>query len=249
LNNQTKSIWIVGGSTGIGYALAKYWVNEGFQVYISARSQSTLEQVASSLGDLCVAVVADVTNQDSLSFAWHKVCADGLPSKVVYCSGNHHEMPAAEFNSDTCKSLMEVNYIGLCHLLDNVLSSYHDAGGQIAVVSSLAGYRGLPKAAAYGASKAAVINFCEALRVELQGSKVDLRLINPGFVRTPLTDKNEFEMPFLVEPDVAAKRISDGLNGSSFEIRFPRRFAYILAFMKMLPYSVYFPLVKRMTKQ
>lgn len=244
-----NSIWVVGGSTGIGYALAKYWVNQGYRVFISARSQKKLVQVATSLGELCVPIPADVTDPDSLSFAWHKVSLEGLPSKVIYCSGNHLEMPVAEFNALTCKTLMDVNYFGLCHLLDNVLKPFLESGGQIGVVSSLAGYRGLPKAAAYGASKAAVINFCEALQVELKGTNVDLRLINPGFVRTPLTDKNEFDMPFLVEPEVAAQVIAEGLNGDSFEIRFPKRFALILAFLRILPYKLYIPLVKRMTKQ
>ncbi|WP_428033799.1 SDR family NAD(P)-dependent oxidoreductase [Amphritea sp.] len=118
---------------------------------------------------------------------------------------------------------------------------------QIAVVSSSAGYRGLPTAAAYGAGKAALINLCESLRLDLQGSGVKLQLINPGFVRTPLTDKNEFSMPALMEPDEAARRIIKGLLSGRFEIIFPRRFVYLLKLFRVLPYRWYFWLISRAT--
>src|SRR3546814_604655 len=121
--------------------------------------------------------------------------------------------------------------------------------GQIAIVASVAGYSGLPTAAAYGASKAALINMAEALRLDLQDSGVAVRLVCPGFVRTPLTDRNSFPMPFLMPVEAAAERLWHGLEfGRGFEIVFPRRFALILKALRLLPYGAYFPLVRRMTR-
>jgi short-subunit dehydrogenase len=119
--------------------------------------------------------------------------------------------------------------------------------GHIAVVSSVAGYRGLPQAAAYGPTKAALINLCEALKPDLDRYQVRISVINPGFIRTPLTDLNEFPMPFLMEADVAARRIVRGLDAGKFEITFPRRFTFMLKVARMLPYALYFPMVKRTT--
>ena len=119
--------------------------------------------------------------------------------------------------------------------------------GHIAVVSTVAGYSGLPLASAYGASKAALINMCEALKPELEAEGVAFSMINPGFVRTPLTDKNEFPMPFLVEPDVAARHIFNGMAKRKFEIAFPLPFVLILKVLRMLPYGLYFRVVKKIT--
>jgi short-subunit dehydrogenase len=117
------------------------------------------------------------------------------------------------------------------------------------VVASLAGYRGLPGAAAYGASKAGLINLCEALRPELAAVGVDMRLINPGFVKTPLTDKNDFPMPFLIDVDEAVDRIIDGLQGDSFEIAFPRRFALLMKLLRLLPDRLFFGVTRRMLRE
>ncbi len=117
--------------------------------------------------------------------------------------------------------------------------------GRIGVVASLAGYRGLPTSSGYGASKAGLINMCEALRPELMEQNVVLSCITPGFVRTPLTDRNPFPMPFLIDVDTAATRIVKGLESNRFEITFPRRFAYIMKFMRILPYWAYFAITRR----
>ena len=121
--------------------------------------------------------------------------------------------------------------------------------GRIAIVSSVAGYRGLPTAAYDGASKAALINLAEALKFDLDRHGVTLQLIDPGFVRTPLTAKNEFTMPFLIPAEEAAEQIAKGLRGSSFEITFPRRFTYLLKLLRCLPYRLYFPLMARATRR
>jgi short-subunit dehydrogenase len=243
----TSRVWIVGGSTGIGAALAKAYLKEGYQVLVSARSEERLTTLAESIG--CQSMPLDVTDRDACKKAWNDICQESIPDKVIISSGTHQEMPVSEFNAENCNSLMQVNYFGVVYLLEVILPTYLNSGGQIGVISSLAGYRGLPYASSYGASKAALINLCESLRVELVDSKVDIRLINPGFVKTPLTDKNQFQMPSLISPEQAAVEIVKGLKGRSFEIRFPKLFAATLALLRHLPYKLYFPLVKRVTKR
>jgi len=243
----TSRVWIVGGSTGIGAALAKAYLEEGYQVVVSARNEERLSDFAESIG--CQSMPMDVTERESCRAAWAAICQEAIPDKVIISSGTHQEMPVTEFNAENCESLMQVNYFGVVYLLEAILPTYLKSGGQIGVIASLAGYRGLPYASSYGASKAAVINLCESLRVELEDSKVDLRLINPGFVKTPLTDKNQFQMPSLISPEQAAAQIVIGLKGRSFEIRFPKLFAATLALLRHLPYKFYFPLVKRVTKR
>jgi len=144
---------------------------------------------------------------------------------------------------------MDINYMGVVNCLQAAVPAYIERrGGHIAVVSSVAGYQGLPNASAYGASKAALINMCEALQPELAACNVKLQLINPGFVRTPLTDLNEFPMPFLMEVEDAAACIIRGLNRNSFEISFPKRFTWLLKFMQILPYSIYLRLSRKLIK-
>jgi short-subunit dehydrogenase len=157
-------------------------------------------------------------------------------------------MPVAQFRLDTCRQLMEVNYFGIMNLLDRLLPKMRARGrGTLVLVASVAGYRGLPTAAAYGGSKAAVINAAEALAAELRGSGIDLKLVNPGFVRTPLTDRNDFEMPFLVEPEEAAAAILRGLRKPGFEIAFPTRFVLMMKLLRLLPYRLYFSVIRRKT--
>ncbi len=142
-----------------------------------------------------------------------------------------------------------MNLNGTVRCLDPILKAcLKQNSGQIAITASVAGYGGLPTAAAYGASKAALINMAEALKIDLLETGVDLRVICPGFVRTPLTDKNDFAMPALMEPSEAAKRIILGLQKKGFEISFPRRFSWFLKALKLLPYSLYLPLMKKVTR-
>ena len=248
-----ESIWITGGGTGIGRELALAYARRGARVWISGRRAEVLDQVvaqAETLQGSIAAVVLDVTDSQACAEAWQQVSKSaGRVDRIILNAGDHREMPAAEFSQETVEHLMNVNFYGVTRLIEQILPDLRQQGGQLAVVASLAGYRGLPLAAAYGASKAALINLTEALRVELEGGPVDLRLINPGFVRTPLTDRNQFEMPSLIDADEAAQRIVQGLDGKAFEIRFPTLFAGTLRALSMLPYKLYFALIKRITAQ
>ena len=163
-------------------------------------------------------------------------------------AGTHHPVEAEDFSAKDLAKLINVNLLGTGNCLDPVLKTMIPTGsGHIAIVASVAGYRGLPTSAYYGASKAAQINLAEALKFDLDRHGIKLQLINPGFVRTPLTDKNDFPMPFLMEVDAAAERIVSGLASNAFEITFPRRFSYLLKVLRCLPYALYFPIVRRMT--
>lgn len=253
VSHRQERVWITGGGTGIGRELALAYAKRGATVWISGRREAVLQQVVADASDCRGSIstlVLDVTDAQ----ACEKVCEQlwvqsGGLDRIILNAGDHREMPASEFNQQTVEYLMDVNFFGVTRIIQHLLPYLHQQGGQLAVVASLAGYRGLPLAAAYGASKAALINLTEALRVELEGGPVDLRLINPGFVRTPLTDRNAFEMPSLIEPEDAAARIVEGLDGKRFEIRFPTLFAATLRVLSMLPYSLYLSLIKRITSK
>lgn len=248
-----ERVWITGGGTGIGRELALAYARRGAQVWISGRRLEVLQQVADASAHFTGRVHCaplDVTDSQACKEVWDKLLVEsGGFERIILNAGDHREMPVEEFSQSTIEHLMNVNFFGVTRLVEQVLPWMLKQGGQLAIVASLAGYRGLPLAAAYGASKGALINMTEAMRAELQGGLVDLRLINPGFVRTPLTDRNQFEMPSLIDADVAAQRIITGLDGQRFEIRFPSVFAATLRLLSMLPYRLYFALIRKITSQ
>lgn len=248
-----ERIWITGGGTGIGRELALAYAQRGAHVWISGRRLDVLQQVADAAADFTGRIHCaplDVTDPQACKEIWQRLLAEAEGfERVILNAGDHQEMPVEAFSQTTIEHLMNVNFFGVTRLVEQILPWMLKQGGQLAIVASLAGYRGLPLAAAYGASKSALINMAEAMRAELQGGLVDLRLINPGFVRTPLTDRNQFEMPSLIDADVAAQRIIAGLDGQRFEIRFPSVFAATLRLLSMLPYRLYFALIRKITSQ
>jgi len=158
-------------------------------------------------------------------------------------------MPLVEFDPSLFEKLMRINYLGVVNGLQSILPYMQERGsGEIYVTGSLAGYRGLPKAAPYNASKAAVISLVESLRLELKQQGIIIRLINPGFVDSPLTQKNDFKMPFIITPEEAADYIIKELPKSNFEIYFPKRFAWIMKFLRFIPYRLYFYFTKNSLK-
>lgn len=254
-NNQLpwESVWITGAGKGIGAALACLFSQRGVTVYISARTPEDLESVKNEcrrFQGVVVPVPLDIKEPDQIADimkSWDK--GSGLPELIILNAGTHDPFPAKEFSASRCKQLLDINLQGTINCLEPVLQRFLQTdSGHIAVMASVAGYRGLPTAAAYGASKAALIHLCEALRLDLLGTRVKIQVINPGFVKTPLTDKNDFEMPALLEPEEAAERILLGLCSSAFEITFPKRLAYTLKLLRVLPYRWYFSLVQRIVK-
>lgn len=248
------NIWITGASSGLGEEVARQYVAAGHTVCISARGADALEKLVtdwSGQPGSAHAFPLDVTDAEAAHSVYDKMCTTvGMPDLVILNAGTHKENPVSEFDREAYRRIMEINYMGVVNCLEAVIPACLERGaGHIAVVSSVAGYRGLPQASAYGASKAALINMCEALQPELAERNVSLRLINPGFVRTPLTDQNDFDMPFLMEVEDAAQAMIKRLAGKHFEITFPRRFTWILKFLRILPYGMYLGLTRKLVKK
>ncbi len=243
--DRQKTAWIIGASSGIGKCLAKLLAKNGWQVAISSRNQKALETIANNHPDL-YPISLDITNKESLENARDKIIKEfGCINTLFLNAGDYTPMPLDEFDPALFEQLISINYLGVVNGLDIILP-YMQAkkAGEIYVTASLAGYRGLPKSAPYNASKAAVISLAESLHLELKQQGITLRLINPGFVKSPLTDKNDFKMPFMISPEKAAEYIVKDLPKSNFEITFPKRFAYIMKTLRILPYRLYFALTK-----
>lgn len=250
---MTQVVWITGAGKGIGRALALAMARAGAAVAASARTAADLESLAAeagAAGGRIVPFALDVTDAAATAAVVAAVERQlGPIGQAVLNAGTHLPVTAAAFSADPFRQLVEINLMGTVHGLAALVPRFvARRAGRIAVVASLAGYRGLPSAAAYGASKAALIALCEALRPDLERHGVVLQVINPGFVRTPLTDRNDFPMPFLIEADAAARRIVAGLRGDRFEIAFPRRFALLLKLLRCLPYPLYFAATRRLVR-
>lgn len=246
-------VWITGASSGIGAALALALAAEGSIVAASARSQDALarlSQKATNLRGLIIPFPVDVTDAAAMGQTARRI-EDRLGGidLAILNAGTYRRNHAGEVSAESFRLQFDVNVMGVVNGLEPVLRSFRARGaGHAAVVASLSAYCGLPHAAAYGASKAALVNMCEALRAELAGSGVLISVINPGFVKTPLTDKNDFPMPFLMAVDDAARLILKGLKQERFEIAFPKRLAWLLKLVRLLPYGIYFRITQRLVR-
>ena len=246
---MNKTVWITGAGKGIGRALALKMASEGWTVAASARTVADLETlVVESEGDRVHTFPLDITDSQANHMVLEQIEEKiGPLCLAVLNAGTHRPMSAENFDVETVRALVETNLMGTVNGLGALLPIFRTRRqGHIAVVSSVAGYRGLPTSAAYGATKAALINMCEALKPELDRLGVALSLINPGFVETPLTDENAFPMPFLVSPEAAAESIYKGLMTQKFEIVFPWKFAVVMKFLRLLPNRLLFALTSRM---
>jgi len=245
----SNTIWIVGASSGIGRELARQYVRNGNNVLVSARRLEKLEELAQEAPSHITAVQLDVVDKDSIESAAKKIFeSNDTPDTIILNAGIYKPMSHTHFIAKNAEETMKVNYFGVVRMIENILPRLlKTKSGKIVVVASVAGYNGLPLSLAYGPTKAALINLCEALRIELMGSGVSIQLVNPGFVKTPLTAQNKFQMPFLLDVEDAAERILKGINKDQFEIAFPRRFAYLLKVIRMLPYAISLPLLRKMT--
>jgi NAD(P)-dependent dehydrogenase (short-subunit alcohol dehydrogenase family) len=246
----SRAVWITGASSGIGRAVALHLARAGDRVAVSARRAGELQKLAAEAPGRIVAYPVDVGDAAAMARAADEIeAALGPLDLAIFNAGTHEPVDIEQFSAAPFRRLMDINYMGAVNGLAAVVPRFvARRAGHVAVVSSVAGYRGLPSASAYGPTKAALINLCESLKPDLDRYGVRISLINPGFVRTPLTDRNDFPMPFLMEPDAAARRIIAGLDKGAFEIAFPRRFVFLLKLARLLPYALYFRLVKRATR-
>ena len=246
-----KVIWITGASSGIGKALSLKFANEGWIVAASARRENLLEELK-ELNENIHPFPLDVTNSNQCKAVFENIIKKFNDIEIsVFCTGMHDPKSEKEFNLDKIKEIMEVNYFGTMNSINSVYKYYSEKkSGQISIVSSVAGYRGLPAAGAYCASKSALTSFAESLHFEMKRKNIRISLVSPGFIKTPMTDKNEFPMPMIKSPEFAAEQIYNGLiKSNSFEIHFPKLFTYIMKFLKILPNSIYFKLVEKGMKK
>lgn len=245
-----KRVWVIGASQGIGEAVARALLARRARVALSARSREPLEELArSAAGDQSLVLPIDVTRPEEIAAAlsslreqWQGV------DLVLIVAGTHRPVRAWELKREVVRQLVDTNLIGVFNVLEAILPGLLERGkGGVGVVSSVAGYRGLPTALVYGATKAALINLAETLYLDLKPRGLDVYLVNPGFVKTPLTDQNAFRMPALISAEQAARHTLRGLERGAFEIDYPKRFTLAMKLLRVLPYWLYFRAVRGFT--
>jgi short-subunit dehydrogenase len=245
---QDGIAWITGGSSGIGLALAETLLAEGWQVGLTARRRDSMDRLAVAHPGRVFVAPGDVAEAAAMRAAVEQI-EHGSGRKValaIMAAGCSQRMGAADFDLAAFRRVVLVNLLGTANCLDAVMPAMIQRGrGQIAIIASIAGYVGLPNAAAYSATKAALISLAQSLRFDLPRAGVLLQVVNPGFVRTPMTEANDFPMPDLLEVDDAVTRIIRGLNTTRFEIAFPTRPVVALKILRLLPYALFFALLSR----
>ena len=245
-----KTIWITGGSTGIGKALAIRFANEGWNVAISARRENLLKELSDRYENISPFPL-DVTDKENCKNIFNQVKEKfGEIDICFFSTGTWDPKKEKDIDVEQIENVFKINFFGTVNSIKAVEEYYKNRNeGTIAIVSSIAGYRGLPNSTGYGPSKSALNNLAESLYFDFGRHNVRVCLVSPGFIKTPMTDKNDFKMPFLKTPEFAADKIYDGLvNKKSFEIHFPKELTLTLKFFSILPYKLYFYLVKKLTK-
>ena len=243
--NDKKVIWITGASSGIGKALSIKFAQEGWIVAASARREGLLQELT-KIDQNIHSFPLDVTNPEQCKKVFEDIKNKFNNIEIsIFGTGIHDPNSEKKFNLEKIREIMEVNYFGTMNSINSVYDYYNDKkSGQISIISSVAGYRGLPAAGAYCASKSALTSFTESLRFEMIRKNVRVSLVSPGFIKTPMTDQNDFPMPMIKSPELAAEQIYIGLTKKTgFEIHFPKAFTFFLKFLRILPYGIYFKLI------
>lgn len=220
---KDKIIWIIGGTSGIGEALASQLNEAGAKVIASGRTSKNYN--------------FDVNDLAKIKIVKSQILTDfGKIDIMIYASGAYSPMSSSEIKIEEARNIIRTNFEGAVNVLSEIIPYFLEKkSGHIAIISSLAGYFGLPNAFGYSSSKAALTNLTESLRIELKRTNIKVQLISPGFVKTRLTDKNNFKMPFIITADKAAEIIINGLTSNKFEIHFPKIFSYWFKFLEILP--------------
>tara|TARA_Y100000741_G_scaffold44690_1_gene30935 strand:+ start:3954 stop:4709 length:756 start_codon:yes stop_codon:yes gene_type:complete len=247
---MTKKVWITGASSGIGKALSIKFAKEGWQVAASARRENLLNDLQKNHSNI-YSFPLDVTDLENSKKVFKKII-DQLSeiNLCIFSTGTYDPKTEKEINVEHIKNVFNVNFFGTLNSIKSVEDYFKNKkSGHIAIVSSLVGYRGLPNSTGYTPSKAALNNLTEGLYFDFKRYDVRISLITPGFIKTPMTDKNTFKMPFLRTPEFAANKIFDGLvKKKAFEISFPIQISIILKILKILPNKIYLYLMKKLTK-
>jgi len=250
---QNKNCWIIGCSSGIGKELAIKLYTSGYNIYLSARNESELLFLKQQLqllqfSNTVEVVKCDVADAISFNLAFNEVLKKfSSLDLAIFASGVYQPTSLVDFSSATAAQIINTNLLGAVYFFESVgkkmLAQKH---GHLAVIASVAGYFGMPQSGAYGASKAGLINLCQGFYPELLANKVHLSIINPGFVESRLTAKNNFVMPSIISAKKAAEYIFRGLQKKQFEIHFPEKFTLLLKFLNILPYFLLLPIIKRL---
>jgi short-subunit dehydrogenase len=246
-----KIIWITGASSGIGKALSIKFAENGWIVAASARRENLLNELK-QINQNIYPFPLDVTEIENCKTVAKKILEQFKNIDIcVFGTGMHDPKSEKTFNLKKIREIMEVNYFGTMNSINSIYEYFSEKkSGQISIISSVAGYRGLPAAGAYCASKAALTSFAESLNFDMLKKNVRVSLISPGFIKTPMTDQNDFPMPMIKSPEFAANEIYRGLTiKKKFEIHFPKGFTYFLKFLQILPSSMYFKLVAKGMKK
>ena len=246
---QNRLAWITGGGTGIGQALALSLAADGWQVVVSGRRPEPLAETAAAGKERVHAWPLDVADLAAVRQAVPAIeVRHGPIALAVLNAGMYTGIKLDTFKAETFAEHMRVNYQGVVNCMDPLIPLMRGRKrGHLVLVASVAGYRGLPLASAYGPTKAALINLAESLKSMLERAGIRISVCNPGFVDTPLTENNKFPMPFLMDVEDAALALKRGIYKGTFEIAFPTRFVLLLKFFRCLPYAVYFPLIRKFT--
>jgi len=254
---KNKTVWLIGASTGIGKETAIKLAQHGAKLILSSRSEDKLNEILKILekdgyGSEHKVVAFDITDEEACKEAFGKASRGSGFDIFIYNSGYYNPSQSNDYNVEKSKDAIltiDVNLNGYLRILGHIIPFFKERkSGHIAVTASVAGYFGLPNAFSYGASKAALINISEIMHAELVKDNIKVQVINPGFVKTPMTEKNDFPMPMAIEPKEAAENIVKGLSSNSFEIHFPKGFSYILKFIRLLPYFLFFPITKAISR-
>ena len=246
MSENQRKVWITGASSGIGKATAEKFAKEKWKVAISARREELLNDMAKNSN--IFAYPMDVTDQNKTQETFRRILKDfGEIDLCIFSSGTYERKSEKGLSVENVKKVIDVNFIGVVACVKSVQEYFQNKkSGHISIVSSPVGYRGLPKSSGYTASKASLNNFTQGIYFDFKKFNVRVTLISPGFIKTALTDKNEFKMPFLKDTNYAAEKIYDGLvNKNAFEIIFPPQIAFIYKVFQILPNKVYNYLVNR----
>lgn len=242
-------IWIIGASSGIGEALAQELSNQGATLILSARNEKKLNDLKEKIGEKHQVIPLDVSDITQVEEAAQTALSSVKRlDRVIFMAGIYDPNAIADINIEYAKKIIDVNFMGALYVTKTIMPIFEKQGsGQIALCASVAGKLGLPNGQPYSASKAALINFTESLHAEAPKT-IDVKLINPGFVKTPMTSKNDFKMPMVITPEKAAYAIAKGLKSKAFEIHFPKKFTYIVKTIAALPYILGRPLAKKIKR-
>lgn len=245
-----KVAWVIGASSGIGQSLALHLGRSGYRVAISARTLESLRRVQQemTLGSDCAVFTCDVQDVSTLERAYQEILTHYTQvDLIIYAAGIYTPMPLQSFDLKKAQEILSINLGGafnVFHVIKERAFSSHPL--HLVWIASVAGFRGLPNSGAYGASKAGLISWAEIMRTELEPFYTKVQVVNPGFVKTRLTDLNQFPMPMMITPEEAADAIVKGLKTNRFDITFPRVFGFFMKILRLMPDFLYFKIAKKL---